>query len=243
MRAKDMQTGVLYAYQRPGRDSTPVPVVLLSLDFFYMRMRGHHLSDGDKAFTKAREGTARTPSTARYADSWSGYLAVSNMSPITTAVRKDPAVRADPQALLNVTIDDVTTIGHRQIRHDIPNHPGVFAFVVDPRHLVGAWEEVWEKYQAATELADDLRRIENERRDSVIAKQTAAIARLADLNLPGALPKPSGNGALYSEREATSITLTVTQFEALLGLVPDDAKIPGADDGDWEYPGGEGRRG
>lgn len=240
MRAKDIKTGVLYAY-RPSKRHQPFAVMVVDLRVHAQDRSRPRIDNGPGPVWRFMDNPHIKPGGALYDDTHFGFPAAATHQSAALRGMNDPV--GDIADLKSVTYDHVmSTMARDDFRKVIPGTT-VYPMVVNPTFVVGEWEEVTERLAAEAELDANLAAIETARKQDLTDAKQQRIDALRSLNLPGTLDDATAvDSYSWSERSIDKVTLTLTQVDALLALLPDGATVPVLPDepGDeWEYPEGK----
>lgn len=228
MRAADIETGVVYAYQTNERED-PYPVVVVDLRVHAQPQSPPRLSNSLPLWTLMPEHVK--PHGARHA----GLPAVTTKPP-----RMMRGERGSMAHLTKVTYDHVAASMTRSDYSEAVIGYSVYPVVLQPRCILGPWEAVSEKVAAEQELESNLAAIELDRKQALTDTKQSRIDALRVLGLPGEIddaPKPVS--FRWSKKKIGEVTLTIAQVDALLALIPDGARAPRPDDAEWEYVEGQ----
>lgn len=230
MRAKDVKTGVLYAYQTSKRID-PVPVMVLDLRIHAQSRVVRHLDRKDVPIWRLMQNITRAGG-ARYDEIHYGFPALSILPLFPSRMDKP----GDIKDLSRFTYEHVNAaMTAAATRKPVPG-TGVYPLVVNPTYIVGEWEEVSERVADEKELAENLAAADLARKTELAAAKQQRIDALRALNLPGTLadaPKAETWG--FSEKNATQVVLSIAQVDALLSLIPEGAVVVEQ----WEYAEGQ----
>jgi hypothetical protein len=248
----DIKSGVVYAHKR-DMSRAEFPVLVLDMShMWHDRSTTSGIYDtyspGDPVFT-ARDGWNHSNG-RRSTGSATGRTGILVAMYLNRNATFNPqvdfaTVSKDEALALTLVASDVPYIKTKYPRQD----GDIITYaVIDPRSLIAPWDDF-------TDARDD----ETERRAAIEAELatesqtriTAAQARydrLASLGVPGPFPSVSEYKSqsygrewrppTYSKEHTRNVVLTPSQFEALLSLIPDGARVPAVeetDDDGWSY--------
>lgn len=252
MKIKDLKAGVLYAYQ-DSKYSGRKPVILLDVEHSYT----HRSRDAAGTWTRRDDRTVSLHGTYGLHSSKTGFLAVvdsyqgyDNRSEEVRAAARDRMQQQAARILRNGLRESFALKPGAEVRLD----------AINPRFIVGEWDDVEGAAQIALQAAQERRAALDAESAARVAAATARVEALRALALPGDIAQPEeswstnygGTGmpddGKYSAVVSTrTVRLTLDQVDALLSLIPAGARYvepepePGnvADDG-WSYAEPEG---
>lgn len=190
MRAKDMQPGVVYAYQE-GANGRTTPVVVLDTEKLYRetmeRARYGHALEGGPAWEVA-EGETKAHVSQGFHDRTVGYLAV-----------KPSAYGERPAAPEDLLADDLPTLvpGVVVDEQDLSER-GMTSFLANPRWLIGTWDEHIAAQERATKAHAEWRAAQDRNRAAAHAEAQAASAHLTALGIAHTVTQTRSGAPTYS---------------------------------------------
>jgi hypothetical protein len=234
----DVKTGVIYAYKtRGGEAEAGRRMAVLDVETFHAGKGGGFGSRPEAPTFTVPEYRTRKPKPDWKADENWGFLAVVEKRTADWRGRQVAEPITD-EALLAVTKADLLAMTQAYSTFsggiDVPGHPGVQAFLANPRFIVG-------EYAAAAEGAEAVRQERNRQDAEQIALSRARVAaaqarvdrlKALGLDVPDRTEgKPSrGYGGewrpVHFDRSLTrSLELSWEQVDALLSLIPEGAVL------------------
>lgn len=239
MKRTDMETGVVYAYQAGKHDVIQAIIVLDTTGLYAQTNRGYgRMTPEDAArplHTKVEKRLGMRTTVGRYSDYRAGFLAATTTNPTSGGYKRDHD-KADPATLRDVTLDQALTHTYGDRAHHKPLvGTQIWVDVIDPRFILGVYEDVMQADAEAKELEANIKAQEIADAEARMIAQEKRIDALRALGVTGKMPNPRSRYS-KSEGHTQSVVLSPAQFEQVMSLIPDGAHV----EEEWEYPAPEG---
>lgn len=213
MKKTDLQTGVVYAYQRGKYDSI-APAVLVSLDLFQSNLsRYGRDKTGEPSYVPAGD---RYTVPGSHFDTTVGYLAISNGSLRYGGGPNDPT---SLEALTTITLADVL----RDTVQGGEDPQGYVVSLINNRAIVGVYDDVLGAKDAKKQAADALFATQRAEAQALVDEATDRFDRFAALGV--AIPVPSVeefgsyDDSTYTKKVRTENVLRVTLDSSTLDRI------------------------